>query len=460
MTVFLKIVLTYLLKAAILFACVLPLFFLLYTFYRRYRQKKYGTVQNISVWKLFWAVVFLCYLLFLFYVTFLERSSDYGGYANLHLFRAWKDAWNQFDNQAWLNIILNILMFLPLGFCIPIFSHRFRNWYLPLVIGFLFSGFIELFQNITGKGLCDVDDLLCNTLGALVGGCLILSLYSMKQRSFKRAAGHLLVPVLCCLVFGGAFLTYFLQDYGNMPAAPSYRIPVQTMEWTRGTPPDPEKSSEPVYFTQVMTRQDCDHFAEVFFRRLGKDINRRKYYEKSAVYYAGEDSLHITYLDGAFLYQAYDSVNQISSETDQETLREILEKWSISVPENAVFSREPGGDYQFSAQMLPVGSGVYDGVLRCRLNPQGEILELEQAMIYRAYYGEDLIRSEAQAFEKLKKGDFSGPDWFPGQEPSCYQITDCRIEYRTDTKGYYRPVYIFDAITDEQYVGGGLLVIA
>ena len=460
MTVFFKIVLTYLLKAVLFLACVLPLFFLLYKCYRKHHQDKYGSVPNISVWKLFSAVIFFCYLLFLFYVTFLERNSDYGGYANYHLFRAWKDAWNQFDNQAWLNIILNILMFLPLGFFIPVFSHRFRNWYIPLVSGFLCSGFIEMFQNMTGKGLCDVDDLLCNTLGAFLGGCLIISLYSIKQRNFKRVASHLLSPVLCCLVFGGTFLAYYVQDYGNMPAAPSYRIPVQTMEWTRDTLPDSEKSSEPVYFTKVMTRQDCDHFAEVFFSRLGKDINKSTYYEKSVVYYAGEDSLHITYLDGTYLYQAYDSVNQISSEADEKTIRDTLGKWSVAVPDNAALSREPGGDYQFTAKMLPEESGVYDGVLRCRLDPQGNILELEQGIIYRAYYGEDLIQSEAQAFEKLRKGDFSGPDWFPGQEPSCYQITDCRIEYRTDTKGYYRPVYVFDAITDDQYIGGGLLVVA
>lgn len=460
MTVFFKIVFTYLLKAAIFLGCAVPVSVFFYKGYCKHYQKKHDSVPETSVWKIILGIIFLFYLIFLFYVTFLERTSAYGGYTNNHLFRAWKDAWNQFDNQAWLNIILNILMFVPLGFCVPVLMKRGRNWYIPLVVGFLCSGFIELFQSITGKGLCDIDDLVCNTLGAFLGGCLILSLYSVKQRNLKGAAGYLLGPVFCCLVFGAAFLMYHLQNYGNMPAAPSYRIPVQTMEWIRDTPPNSKEYSVPVYHRKVMTPEDCDSFAEEFFSTIGKAADRKKYYEKSAVYYSGEDSLHITYLDGSYLYQAFGSVNQVSAETDAHKLRKILEKWNVSIPEGAVFSRDAGGDYQFTAQMLKDKSGVYDGILRCRINPRGDILELEQAIIYRTYYGEKWILSEAQAFETLKKGNFRGPDWFPGQEPACYRIGNCHIEYRTDTKGFYRPVYIFEAITDNQYIGGGLLVIA
>ena len=40
---------------------------------------------------------------------------------NFHLFLAWKEAWNGFSLQGWLNIFLNIALFIPLGILLPLF---------------------------------------------------------------------------------------------------------------------------------------------------------------------------------------------------------------------------------------------------------------------------------------------------------------------------------------------------
>ena len=64
----------------------------------------------------------------------------------------------------------NILMFVPFGF-LPALVWRGMNWGRALVLGFCVTAFIECWQTQIGRAF-DVDDLLLNTLGALLGWLL------------------------------------------------------------------------------------------------------------------------------------------------------------------------------------------------------------------------------------------------------------------------------------------------
>ena len=66
------------------------------------------------------------------------------------------------------NIILNILLFIPFGYLLPSLFPRLR-WWQVVLLGLAFSLCIELLQLITKLGYADVDDLINNTLGAVIG---------------------------------------------------------------------------------------------------------------------------------------------------------------------------------------------------------------------------------------------------------------------------------------------------
>ena len=66
------------------------------------------------------------------------------------------------------NIILNILLFIPFGYLLPVHLPRLR-WWQVILLGLAFSLTIELLQLITKLGYADVDDLINNTLGAAIG---------------------------------------------------------------------------------------------------------------------------------------------------------------------------------------------------------------------------------------------------------------------------------------------------
>lgn len=73
------------------------------------------------------------------------------------------------DARAWLSgAVLNILLFLPLGIAAPLLWREFCRLPQMLLLGFGVSLFIETMQLLTFR-VTDVDDLLMNTLGALLG---------------------------------------------------------------------------------------------------------------------------------------------------------------------------------------------------------------------------------------------------------------------------------------------------
>lgn len=60
--------------------------------------------------------------------------------------------------------IENVLLFMPFGFLFPS-----NNKYIVLLCGIVFSIAIEIIQLFAYLGLCELDDIICNGLGSLLG---------------------------------------------------------------------------------------------------------------------------------------------------------------------------------------------------------------------------------------------------------------------------------------------------
>ena len=70
--------------------------------------------------------------------------------------------------------LANIIMFMPFGFC-PALLWRGSKWYKALGIGLLFTENIECWQLFVGRTF-DVDDLILNMVGAMLGWLLWVAL--------------------------------------------------------------------------------------------------------------------------------------------------------------------------------------------------------------------------------------------------------------------------------------------
>lgn len=73
-----------------------------------------------------------------------------------------------------VNIFGNILAFAPFGFFVPVVSPSNRHFASAVLYSFEFSLLIELVQLSFQVGIFDVDDLIMNTLGGVVGYLVFL----------------------------------------------------------------------------------------------------------------------------------------------------------------------------------------------------------------------------------------------------------------------------------------------
>lgn len=68
-----------------------------------------------------------------------------------------------------LNLVGNVIAFIPFGALIRWVINRKVRWFHVVGYTFLFSLSVELLQLIAKVGAFDVDDLILNTLGGLIG---------------------------------------------------------------------------------------------------------------------------------------------------------------------------------------------------------------------------------------------------------------------------------------------------
>jgi glycopeptide antibiotics resistance protein len=81
------------------------------------------------------------------------------------------------DSPFWQSqLVGNVLLLLPLGLLGPLALPWLGRWWRALLVASLFSTCIELTQLAIPDRSADVDDVLLNSIGALLGYILLLAL--------------------------------------------------------------------------------------------------------------------------------------------------------------------------------------------------------------------------------------------------------------------------------------------
>lgn len=162
--------------------------------------------------------VFICYILFLVKLLFLSRVSILDLFnsqrtldrsINLIPFHSIKGY--IFSNSATIkkfafgNVVGNIVIFIPLGTYLSLFKNN-KRVITNLLFVFILSLFIEIIQGFLGIGASDIDDIILNCLGGLVGilGYKFLVLILRDKKKVRSAVTILSViglPILLYLLF-------------------------------------------------------------------------------------------------------------------------------------------------------------------------------------------------------------------------------------------------------------------
>lgn len=119
-------------------------------------------VRKVSWW------MFLTYLLMVLCFTIIFREEK--NVAQISMKPIWE--YDSLNYNQIAEAILNVLLFMPLGFLAGAAIRRKR---LLKAVGLCcgISVTIELLQLITKRGVCNIDDVIHNTLGCIIGYGLI-----------------------------------------------------------------------------------------------------------------------------------------------------------------------------------------------------------------------------------------------------------------------------------------------
>ena len=115
-----------------------------------------------------------------------------------------------FQSDGLFTYCMNIIMLMPLGFLLPYIWKNFRNPIKVALTGLIFSLFIESAQFPTNR-LVDIDDLLMNTLGTILGFFIwkMIGNYFFNKKEKQRTVSigksepiiYLILACMCNFLF-------------------------------------------------------------------------------------------------------------------------------------------------------------------------------------------------------------------------------------------------------------------
>lgn len=130
-----------------------------------------------GIGQIFLRIAFLLYVAAMAWLLFGQRwGGEFYRSVNLKPFVTVKLYWKLLHGEnaylvrhAFINLVGNVVMFIPLGFFQPYLLVKLRKWYKTMLTTVVLILAVEVVQYVTGLGSCDIDDLLLNLVGAWLG---------------------------------------------------------------------------------------------------------------------------------------------------------------------------------------------------------------------------------------------------------------------------------------------------
>lgn len=102
-------------------------------------------------------------------MTLYGRQPGMENEYRFQLFASYIEVFKEKNVEVLLQIIMNIFMFIPIGFLLPYCFKKFEKSKRVFFTTILFSGIIECTQGIFRMGMFEADDILGNVFGAELG---------------------------------------------------------------------------------------------------------------------------------------------------------------------------------------------------------------------------------------------------------------------------------------------------
>ena len=138
----------------------------------------YGFLKNWNKLNKLPTLLFVLYLLAVAYVTIFGRTK--GSQSDILLeFESISKAIQEQSFEPMQHLLLNVALFIPIGFLfVAIYPKKLNKISLVIPLGLMLTVLIETVQMVLQMGQCDLEDLVANALGAVLG----LLIYRQYQK--------------------------------------------------------------------------------------------------------------------------------------------------------------------------------------------------------------------------------------------------------------------------------------
>ena len=393
-----------------------------------------------------WAI-FAIYVVIVLGATLGSRHSNIAS-VNLHLFSSYKEAYNSFSTVEWRTSILNIIMFIPLGFITPLILEKAKKWYVSYFIGFLFTLFIETIQFITNRGSFDIDDLINNTLGYMIGYGIVMIFVSIYNKNHKVLASLMYqIPLLITIIsFSVIFITYSQKELGNLSITHISNVDMSTVDVFSNIDFDNKENTAYVYKSPTGNKEESLKFANEFFSNLNikVDESQNDEYDETTIFKSQDNNYSLWVNHKGFTTWFINNSTEYNGQENltYKDIQNLLSKYDINLPNEATFEDNKEGNYTITVDMIKSNDNYLDGELTCQIGKDNTVHSIKNNIISYEPYKEYNILSLSEAYDKIKNGEFKIYDL--RKESNRIDIIGGKLDYQLDSKGFYQPIYTFN----------------
>ena len=115
-------------------------------------------------------------------LTLLNRKFINGNTFDFSLLKSYVRVFKENDPELLLQIIMNIVIFIPMGFLLPCCFVVFERYLYILLAAFILSLSIEWVQGVCHIGFFELNDILNNIIGTILG--VMLHAIFLKNRNY------------------------------------------------------------------------------------------------------------------------------------------------------------------------------------------------------------------------------------------------------------------------------------
>ena len=382
---------------------------------------------------LFVSAVYVFSLVMLLVVRGEGFSLEGMGWYSLDLFHEYRSLARSFTANAFINIVMNILIFLPFGFLFALpFGESKRRW-LVLPLGLMATLAVELIQFAARSGIADVDDIFNNSLGVLCGFALARAALNIRAKRGGRAA----LCALAALVFlsppfaawgVSAASPYGVSGYqtgGRAPLTDEISFSDEARAFLEAAP-----ESYAYYSTPGGTLDDARECASAFFARFGTAIETEDLYDDMAYFRDGPRYVSYHYAGPVVEYCAPGE-----AEPTEEGLRALLADWGLDLPGAAVLEELGRESYRFSLAPGNGRGGTVD------IDLHGSAIRVTYSIFELTSAGGAAMLKPDEVEAQLRRGAYAG--WVEAPD-APQEIASAAVEYELDSKGVCRPLLRLD----------------